>query len=372
MRGGVADWQVHIGVDGRELLDKPTGVGRYLREVLRQWVSDPAWPHRITVIAPGEPRGLGPELSGRVSWVVDKSPHRGTWWEQRRLPSLLKRVGAEVLFAPGYTAPLSLPCPFVVAIYDLSFFAHPEWFGFTEGWRRRWLTRSAATRAHRIITCSEFSAQEIVRLLTVQRSRIDVAYPGAPSVSSVTDVEDREPIVLYAGSLFTRRRIPDLIAGFALAAKQHPDARLVLVGDNRTRPHIDPRAIAQAEGIASRVAWQEYVSDDELTALYGHARVFAFLSDYEGFGISPLEALAHGVPSVLLDTPISREAFLGAARLVAPSPDSIAAGISSLLGDDRAHRELVFAGRRVLDRFTWQAAARTIRRALETAAVQAR
>ena len=135
-------------------------------------------------------------------------------------------------------------------------------------------------------------------------TRIRLAPPGAPTVTPLREAPGtREPLVLFVGSLFNRRRIPDLLSGFARAAQRVPDARLVLVGDNRTHPPIDPTAIAASLGLAARVDWQSYVTDDALELLYDTARVFAFLSDYEGFAMTPLEALAHGVPSVLLDTP---------------------------------------------------------------------
>jgi glycosyltransferase involved in cell wall biosynthesis len=368
MQAAVVDRPLHIGVDARELTGKRTGVGRYLWHVLHEWNAT-GWPHRLSLFAPdARPPDLEP-LSASVTWVHDRSGKRGTWWEQSRLPGLITRAGVDVFFAPAYTAPLLVSCPLVVAIYDVSFFAHPEWFAAREGWRRRWLTRRAAHRARVVVTCSEFSAVEIARYAGIARDRIVVAYPGGPDVpADARPAHAREPLVLFAGSLFTRRRIPELIDAFAIVARRHPEARLVLAGDNRTQPPVDPRQIAAAAGIADRVAWREYVDERTLVDLYRRARVFAFLSDYEGFGMPPLEALAHGVPSVLLDTAVSREAYAGAALLVAPTPASIAAALESLLTDSATHQTLVERGRAALGRFTWARAAATIRRAIETAA----
>ena len=84
------------------------------------------------------------------------------------------------------------------------------------------------------------------------------------------------------------------------------DARLAIVGDDRTWPPVDLRAVAAAHAVADRVRFANYVSDQELAELYGTASVFAFLSEYEGFGLTPLEALSAGVPVVVLDTPVAR------------------------------------------------------------------
>jgi glycosyltransferase involved in cell wall biosynthesis len=363
---------LHIGVDGRELLGRPTGVGRYVREVLLAWLSDPRWPHRLTVFLPqAPPSDLVRALPG-VTWVHDTARHGGTWWEQMRLPALVRRAGPDVLFAPAYTAPIRLGCPYVVLIHDVSFCAHPEWFGAREGLRRRWLTRYAAHHAAGVLTVSEFSASETVRWLGIDRARIELAPPGAPHASNPKppnpEPRTRNPVVLYVGSLFNRRHIPELIAGFARAAARVPDARLEIIGDNRTRPHEDPRLLASRHGVADKVVWREYVSDADLDRAYLEARVFVLLSDYEGFLITPFEAIAHGVPPVLLDTPVSREIQGNAAALVTLDSTVIGDTLARLLTDDEAHAELVAAGQPALARFSWTATAAAVRRALERAA----
>jgi glycosyltransferase involved in cell wall biosynthesis len=362
----VANRALHIGVDGRELVGHATGVGRYLLEVLRAWASDASFAHRVSVVLPSEPNATLRRLGDRIDWHVEASGGSGTWWEQTRLPRALRRLGADVLFAAGYTAPLRRVCPFVVAVYDVSFFAHPEWFRPREGRRRRWLSRLAALRAASVITISEFSAGEIVRWIRIPRPRIHIAAPGAPPPGDL-HAKVRAPVVLFVGSLFNRRHIPELLQGFALTLSSVPEARLILVGDNRTSPPVDPLTIANDLGIGSHVSWRRYVSDHELEALYGQARVFAFLSDYEGFAMTPMEAIAMGTPPVLLDTPVSREVYGDAAALVTADPADIARAFVRLLTDRQAHANLMAAGRRRLDDYSWPRTANIVRRALEDA-----
>jgi len=236
--------------------------------------------------------------------------------------------------------------------------------------RRRSLTRAAARRARVVITISEFSAREIVRWLGVPRERIRLAPPGAARISR-GEAAARDPIVLFVGSLFNRRRIPELLRGFAIVARRVPDARLVLVGDNRTTPPIDPGAIARELGIGTKVEWRSYVPDEELDRLYWRARAFVFLSEYEGFAMTPLEALAHDVPSVLLDTPVAREVYGSAARFVTETPGGVvplADALIELLTDDGARAKLLEEGRRLLNKYSWAQTATTVRQALEDAA----
>jgi glycosyltransferase involved in cell wall biosynthesis len=362
----VAD-RLHIGVDGRELVGRPTGVGRYLIGILRAWSADPAFPHRVTLFLPAPPPDAVKALGPRFGVQVELAARAGTLWEQTRLPAAAARANVDVFFAAGYTGPLRLKCPFVVAVYDVSFFAHREWFPWRQGVRRRWLTRAAAKRASAVVTISEFSANEVVRWLGIARQRIRVAPPGSPERMPAPAAADRGQVVLFVGSLLNRRRLPELIQGFALAAARLPNARLVLVGDNRAHPPIDPRALAAAWRVGHRVEWREYATDAELQALYSSARVFAFLSDYEGFAMTPLEAMAHGTPAVLLDTPVAREIYGDAARLVPPDPARIGDALAVLLSDDAAHAKLVSAGGACLARYSWSRSAAIVRAALEQA-----
>src|SRR5688572_5407486 len=113
---------VRIAIDARELGGRPTGVGRYLAEILAAWAEMPAAAgHQLVLCAP-EPV-THPRLKAlRAEFAI--APGRGTLWEQLVLPRLVRTAGANVLFAPGYTAPLRCPVPTVLTVHDVSFAAH--------------------------------------------------------------------------------------------------------------------------------------------------------------------------------------------------------------------------------------------------------
>ena len=357
---------MRIGMDARELCGRTTGAGRYLAGLLGEWsTSDQAHGHEFVLYAP---ESLSLRLDARRFPTRLIRGHPGVWWEQVFLPRLAAADHLDVFFAPAYTAPLSLKAPVVVAIHDLSFFAHPEWFRTREGIRRRWLTRRAALRARAVLTISNFSRQELGQRLGVPDQRIHVVPPGITSPGSGPSGSG-SPRVLYVGSIFNRRHVPDLIRAFGAVARSHPDASLDLVGDNRSHPHEDVTLTIDSEGLTDRVRWHAYVSDTDLGKLYASARAFAFLSEYEGLGLTPLEALAAGVPPVLLDTPVARESCGGAALYV-PASDlpATARALERALFDGQLRAQLRAAAPGVLARYSWPRAARETLRVIEAAA----
>ena len=337
-----------IAIDARELRDKPTGVGRFLAEILAVWKTMPeAQAQQFVLLAPD---GV--------------APRKGILWEQVVLPRLVREARADVLFSPAYSGPMFPPVPMVVAIHDVSFAAHPEWFSWREGARRRTTTQLAARAATRVVTISEFSKREIVAHLGIDSSKVVVTYPGVAAAARILRVRET-PTVLFVGSIFNRRHVPELVEGFARLARAHPDARLEIVGENRTSPHVDLAGAARAAGLHDRIQLRSYVTDQELHALYASACAFAFLSEYEGFGLTPLEAMAAGLPVLLLDTPVAREICGDAAMYVKrPDPTLIEDALTTLLFDARERQRLREAADHLLEKYSWTECARQVLKVL--------
>jgi glycosyltransferase involved in cell wall biosynthesis len=358
---------LRLAIDARELAGQPTGVGAYLYNLLDRWlqrrdVEITLFAHRTLAHLPAAAQHL-------VKIVTLPSPTGGTVWEQGTLPRALARGQFDVLFSPAYTTPLFTRVPRVVAIHDVSFAARPEWFKEPERTRRRVVTAIGARRARAVLTVSQFSAREIEERLRVPRERIHTVYHGAPPRAVPLPQEAREPVVAFVGSILNRRRVPDLIAAFELVADARPEARLVLAGADRTWPPQDIAARIAASPHRRNIQWLDYATREQIDAVLRTASAFAFLSEYEGFALTPLEALAHGVPPVLLDTPVAREVYGGCASFVQTRDiQGTAAALFELLNEPTAREERVEHAAPLFERYDWKRTADGTLRVLMEAA----
>jgi glycosyltransferase involved in cell wall biosynthesis len=365
-----------IGIDGRELQGQPTGTGRYLRNLLQAWSAEGR--DRLIVYCAGTlPDDPTLALPGVVPRALGSGRERGLWWAERRLGRAAVHDDVDVLFCPAYTCPLTVSLPRVTAVHDLSFFACPDDFGAADGIRRR-LTVAASLRASRaILACSDFTRREIAqrfpdlapRVAYIPLAAAEDLPPSPPRDEARRWLGARGPVVLTAGAILNRRRLPVLLRAVASLRRAWPELTLEVVGDNRTQPRLDLDALVTELGGAGAVHVTGHVSDAGLVARYAAADVFVFLSEYEGFGLPVLEAMTRGIPVVTSRRPALNEIFGVGALLVEPGDeDAVASAIDRVLREERLRADLVRRGQALAASFSWAETARRTRRALARAA----
>jgi glycosyltransferase involved in cell wall biosynthesis len=384
---------MRIGINALFLQKPTTGMGMHLLQLLHGLDSLDDKDQQYILLAPRFRRAYAvhaPQLSDRFREVevVSQLARLGenveqVWWEQAGIVRAGAREHIDLLHSPYWSNPLWSPWPTVVTVHDVIQFVLPEY-----AWRKIsrlyfGLVSRGARRADAIITVSECSKRDIVKLLGVPPDRIHVIGNAVDdSLHPVRDawllasVRDRYGIgqrfILYFGGFDLRKNVPRLIESYArLPQALRKEYQLVIAGRYQHLGHPlfpDPRETVRRLGLEDNVVFTGQVSERDKAAMYSSATVFAFPSLYEGFGIPVLEAMACGTPVVTSNRSALPEVAGDAGLLVDPyEPDEICRGLAELLDDQGRREELARRGLDRARRFTWrQVAEQTLRVYRET------
>jgi alpha-1,3-rhamnosyl/mannosyltransferase len=365
---------VRVALFAHRLADaNPTGIGRYVRELSTAIGAQAgAGDEYILTSTPegAEPAPSPPGMTGaRTPW-----PRRPVQlgWCLGLGPKLERAVGRlDALHLLHAFPPVPSRAPLVVTIPDLMPLQHPDWYTASERWTYRRSVRLALARAARIVTYSEFVATQVVALgadpARVHAVPLGVSATFASPVGSATarvacqrfGVEPGR-FAAYVGAVSTRKNLlPVVRAVRALGPAALP--LLVIGGDGLGAAAVDAEIAAHdMPGSVRRIG---YVDDPTLAALVGSASVLVHPALTEGFGLTPLEAMAVGVP-VVTSRSGSLPEVVGDAGLLVDDPGEVDAWVAALgrvFADHELRATLAEAGRRRASAFSWaRTAAATI------------
>ena len=223
----------------------------------------------------------------------------------------------------------------------------------TPGFQARFAAqaREAAAASDLILAVSQFTADQVHSLLGVERNRLRVIHHGVRVRAA--EPASREDIVLHVGAIQRRKNIARLIQAFESLPGNW---RLVMAGSAGFGAEEILRRMEESPA-RPRMIVTGWIPNAELGLLYARARVLAFPSLDEGFGIPVLEAMASGVPVVTSNCSALPEVAGGAALLVDPTcVDEIASALHRLTSDEALRAEMIERGIERAARFTWDLA----------------
>jgi glycosyltransferase involved in cell wall biosynthesis len=361
-----------IGINAQKLSTSQSyhaaGSSRYVYSLLRELRAIDQPESIVAYLGEGEP----PDDLARTARFV---PRRANWptvrpgiriaWEQLVLPRWLHHDQVTLLHGPVNALPITWQGHSVVTILDLTFILLPEAFNRANRLYLRWMAAFSAARADRVIAISEATRQDIIRHLRIPAEHVQRIYCGVESrfrpieKGQLRDFRDKLGLnggfILYLATIEPRKNLIRLIDAYAeLRRRRVTDRPLVLAGG----PGWGVDTIVQharEAGVEDSVRFVGFVPEPEIPLWYNAADLFVYPSEYEGFGLPALEALACGTPVVASNRSSLPEVVGEAGVLVDPTDTgAMADAMQRVLEDERLQSRLSAAGPEQARPFTWR------------------
>jgi len=331
------------------------------------------------ILLPSSPLGDLPD--SREGWKY-KILKPKQLWTQFALPLYLYRVNPkpDLIFSPTHYIARFSPVKRVVTIFDLSFLHFPQMFEKGDLWKLRNWTKFSANNADHIITISNFSKKDIIEQYGVDKSKITVAYPGFdknifPPIVGKMKIKKtlkkysiNNPYIIYIGTIQPRKNLIRLIEAVSRIEK----LTLVVVGKatGEGREGWMYKEILQTPkrlAIEERVKFLGFTPPEDLPYLLAGAKAFVLPSLWEGFGMTALEAMACGVPTVVSNVSSLPEVVGKAGLLIDPySVTQIEQAIRAVVTDKKLRSKYSKVALEQAKKFSWEKTAKVVLKVFES------
>ncbi len=342
-----------IGIDCHNLEGNRTGTGRYLINLLKHWTNKKGvkfflyFKNKIPKDIP---------KSNNFQKKVLKS-NSNALFMHFFLPRAAKKNKIDILFCPNYIAPIFYKGKIALVLHDIIYEARPNLFDWSSIFDKillKKVSKISAKKAKLIFTCSQFSKKEILKYYKINKKKVFViplAVDKEFKNAGVAIAQTKKRFILYIGTIFKRRFIPEVIKAFKLLEETFPELiknyQFLIIGKNCNNEQITGNGIIHKDHVEKK---------DDLISLYNRADLFIWLSEYEGFGLPPLEAMACGTP-VLSTKKTSLSEVLGDYPIWIKDPKDIKEikdKIYKILTDKKLQEELIKKGLEQAKKFSWE------------------
>lgn len=359
---------MRILFDSREQTRNITGIGIYVKNLARE-IQALRMPDVECLFVPKNPQK--PPEGGAIRPLSTQFANfvRNVAWKQALLPILAQRARADMLICMDPVGPLVSPVPTALILYDLIFLTSGAQ---TDAWTRYWrfLVPLCARKSDLVFTPSRATKTKIRDLLGIPEENVVVFRTGVAShfrpvdwTAAEADRMRRErglpaSFLLTVGAHDPRRNIKVVLQAFHhLKSTGSLQQKLVVIGP-KTPYFKEVLQTTRSLGLDKDVLYLDFIPNEELYAYYGLADLYLYPSSEEGFGLTPLEAMACGCPVITSRISSLPEVVGEAALLVDPqNPEALARAIERCLTNVTLRTEFVEKGLERAKNFSWNAGA---------------
>ncbi len=388
-----------IGIDGsRAFLEKRTGIEQYSYQVIKNLAGNLNG-HQVVLyvrkngkkcVEAKPPIGglafeeLGFELPENWKIKVIKWPF---FWTQIGLSLEMLFHPVEVLFIPAHTVPLIHPQRTIVTIHGLEYEFCPQAYSWFARWYMRFFIKKSCLWASKIISVSQNTKKDLMKLYKVPVEKIEVVYEGYENKLQIPNNKYQKKFkfqssnfkfLLYLGRIEDRKNVGNIIEAFEILKEKYQlEHKLVLAG----KPgfgYESIKSMVHSSRFTEGIVELGFVSEEEKWELLKKAEVFVFPTQYEGFGIPILEAQSVSCPVVASDNSsipeittnyeqntnvrITNETPMNCSVLLVDpeSPTEIAEAIYKIISDQTFKKDLIEKGLENVKRFSWEKCAREV------------
>jgi glycosyltransferase involved in cell wall biosynthesis len=363
---------VRIAVNTRLLLPhRLEGLGNYTLELLKPLVNQHP-EHTFLFFYDRKPNLVGfnaPNIEHIFAGPPARHPLLFYLWFEWTIPRLLKKHKADLFFSPEGYLSLSAKLPQICVMHDLNFEVYPQFFDVANRWYYRTFFPKFAQKANRIITVSQFSAEDIASRYSINPSKISVIYNGVSDEyasfpvndynETIKQISSNTPYFLFIGGLYKRKNLMQMLKAFALFRQQYSLPVKFIISGNHYPESKEIINYAATLHCADDIVFTGRIEPREMaSALMNHAIGLLYVSLYEGFGLPIVEAMRSQCPVITGNITAMPE--IGGNAVLTADPfdeNSICNAMLTLVASEEMRSRMKEMGIKQAEKFSWSLAA---------------
>ncbi len=357
---------MRIGIDARLVFYNRAGIGQYIIQLTEALARLEPQDDMFVLLQSRKDQSTLINTNGFERKSLWTPSHNR--FEQPALSFEISRLGLDLLHSPDFIPPFRRKCKSVITIHDLAFLLYPH-FLTKESARYYGQIDHAWRNTDHIIAVSETTKQDSIKMLGVPEKKISVIHEAANPIYRPVPLDEAQQVVkekykldrdfiLFVSTIEPRKNLPGLLQAFRRLLDDYKRDEVLVLAGSKGWLWEEVYETVENLNLEKNVAFLGRVPSHDLVYLYNAARLLVHPSFYEGFGLTPLEAMNCGTPVIVSNTSALPEVVGDAALMIDPHDvDGLTVALWRLLTEEELRQDLIEKGFKRANNFSWLEAA---------------